>query len=636
MVPKLCTLIAVVAGTMLALGGGTTADAQELLHGPPAYDSGWVSLPPDHEVVLVHALGGDRNDYVVDLQVRDLVDGHGGGYRVHQVGFGGDEPGGFWWEQLTTNQIVVVGGDGEGRIDQMRVRIWVVAGADYESGWTSFSSGQDIRWLTHGLGGALADYVVDLQFFDVEGKGRHNFGYGRSQWYGVGTWGAAWMRLDLSQVAVVRGANDSYVDNFRLRIFRRPSPNYDSGWRSASGGSFLPHDLGGPWNDFVVDLQFRDFDDDLGLNQVGYGGDILDDGTKAVWASYGAYWSHMSSRGIWVKRNLDDDAADEVRVRIWESRRPKWDSGWIETPQGFAHQFQHNIGGDPDTFVVDLQFQCTDGCWFGTTQNGYGLNLIYNSESGVVEQHGAGWFGLTSEGVWVVRAEDDQVADRVRVRLWIAPEPDFDLGWYDPLGQIGSFPFDISTMPGYASDWVVDLQGNDSGASDWGTNQIFYGTDNYTTDGVWYDQVGLAWTGLDNSSITVDRAGNHTTNARFRLRIWHNIAFDYTSTWQAISTFRTFSHSLDADPDNLVVDMHFKDIDLEGIHNRYYGGDRSNTGIGDRQGASWFGLGSNGVSVIRESDDQLVDSVRLRVWHTPDAANVIFHDGFESGDTSAW
>ncbi len=627
-------IIAVVAASMLALGGGSAANAQELLHGLPAYDSGWVDFPSDNEELLSHELGGDPGDYVVDLQVRDLVDGHGGGSRVHQKGLGIDVNDSIWWEKLTSHQIQVFRAGAATSVDQFRVRIWVVSDADYDSGWLTFDPGQDIKWLTHNLGGAVDDYVVDLQFNDLESRGCHIYGYGRDQW-ASSTRGAAWLRLGTSQVAVARGEEDDLVDSFRLRIFRRSNPSYDSGWSPMSGASqqFM-HTLGGPWNDYVVDLQFRDVDDDFGVNQIGYGGDERWD--FVLVGSYGAYWSELTSRSVRVFRQPDNIWADEVRVRIWESRRPKWDSGWLEISQAVGYQLFHGLGGDPDTFVVDLQFQCTDGCWFGTTQNGYGMNHVYDSDGGVLEQRGAGWYDLTSSHITVVRANADEVAHRVRARLWIAPEPELDLGWYDPQGQTGLFPFDVSTVPGYASDWVVDLQGSDAGTASWGRNQMVYGTDNYTSDGVSYYRVGLAWTRLDSSSITVERAANDSVNARFRLRIWHNFAFDYASTWQAISSVRTFSHNSGVDPDDLVLDMHFKDLDLEAIHNLYVGGDQSATGVSDRQGASWFALGSSAVSVAREPDDLLVDSVRMRVWYAPDAPNVIFHDDFESGDTSAW
>jgi len=628
--------VAVIAIVSVTFGAASTLGAQELLHGLSAYDSGWVDFPPGYEVVLAHLVGGDPDDYVVDLQVRDLVDGHGGGHRVHQLGFGGDELNGVYWERLTSSGITVRGWDSEGRIDQFRVRIWVVSDVDYDSGWVGFDAGQDTKWLTHDLGGAVSDYVVDLQFVDFGGKGIHTFGYGRNLMYQVGTWGAAWFRLDLSQVAV-HGTNDAYVDNFRLRIFRRPDPAYDSGWVSMTGATyFLPHQLGGPWNDYVVDLQLRDLNDNLGVNQVGYGGDVWDDGAKATVEAHGAYWSHLSGRSITVKRNADDVAADEVRVRIWESRRPKWDSGWMDAAQGAAYTLPHNLGGDPDTFVVDLQFDCTDGCWFGTNQYRYGSDMVFDSGSDVDTYHGAGWYDLTSDEITVVRNTDDVVVDKVRVRLWIAPEPEYDLGWFDPAGLTGPFLFDISVVPGYASEWVVDLQGNDAGTAAWGTNQIFCGTDNFTMDGITFNRVGLAWTRLDSSSITVERAANDSVNARFRLRIWHNMAFDFISPWRAISVFTTFDHNLGADPDSLVLDLHFKDVDIEGIHNLYYGGDRSATNVNDRQGASWIGLNSNAVTVMREAEDQLVDSARMRVWRIPTAAPEIFADGFESGNLSAW
>ena len=62
----------------------------------------------------------------------------------------------------------------------------------------------------------------------------------------------------------------------------------------------------------------------------------------------------------------------------------------------------------------------------------------------------------------------------------------------------------------------------------------------------------------------------------------------------------------------------------------------SDTAVNDRQGASWFGLGSSGVSVVREADDILVDSVRVRVWQTQGHTEWIFSDGFESGGLSGW
>jgi len=318
--------VAVIAIVSVTFGAASTLGAQELLHGLSAYDSGWVDFPPGYEVVLAHLVGGDPDDYVVDLQVRDLVDGHGGGHRVHQLGFGGDELNGVYWERLTSSGITVRGWDSEGRIDQFRVRIWVVSDVDYDSGWVGFDAGQDTKWLTHDLGGAVSDYVVDLQFVDFGGKGIHTFGYGRNLMYQVGTWGAAWFRLDLSQVAV-HGTNDAYVDNFRLRIFRRPDPAYDSGWVSMTGATyFLPHQLGGPWNDYVVDLQLRDLNDNLGVNQVGYGGDVWDDGAKAIVEAHGAYWSHLSGRSITVS----------ATPTTWRRTRSGCGSGRAAAPSGTA------------------------------------------------------------------------------------------------------------------------------------------------------------------------------------------------------------------------------------------------------------------------------------------------------------
>jgi hypothetical protein len=91
----------------------------------PAFDSGWLSISTGTLNVITHSLGGNPDNYVVDLQFRDAVYGRG----VHNLKYGGWTDGslfqGAWWEQLTAQHIVVARGAGDIEIADVRVRIWV-------------------------------------------------------------------------------------------------------------------------------------------------------------------------------------------------------------------------------------------------------------------------------------------------------------------------------------------------------------------------------------------------------------------------------------------------------------------------------------------------------------------------------
>ncbi len=91
----------------------------------PAFDSGWFTMAPKQERVLEHGIGGDPDDYVVDLQFLDPSLGR------NNLGLGGDvrptgnNYGGFY-RQLTNASISVDRMDDAASGAQMRVRIWVV------------------------------------------------------------------------------------------------------------------------------------------------------------------------------------------------------------------------------------------------------------------------------------------------------------------------------------------------------------------------------------------------------------------------------------------------------------------------------------------------------------------------------
>lgn len=88
----------------------------------PAYDSGWHAIAKGGDLTFNHNLGGNRDDYVVDLQFKDNSG------KVHNYLYGGMtwEPNlGAWWTDLTNTHIVVERMNQDEWVLQVRVRIWV-------------------------------------------------------------------------------------------------------------------------------------------------------------------------------------------------------------------------------------------------------------------------------------------------------------------------------------------------------------------------------------------------------------------------------------------------------------------------------------------------------------------------------
>jgi hypothetical protein len=89
----------------------------------PAYDSGWRSISKGEYLTLLHGLGGDPDNYIVDLQFYDKDSNNGrhhvfyGGAREHQLG-------GFW-KELTDQEITIHRYRKDSSVDRVRVRIWI-------------------------------------------------------------------------------------------------------------------------------------------------------------------------------------------------------------------------------------------------------------------------------------------------------------------------------------------------------------------------------------------------------------------------------------------------------------------------------------------------------------------------------
>jgi hypothetical protein len=95
--------------------------------------------------------------------------------------------------------------------------------------------------------------------------------------------------------------------------------------------------------------------------------------------------------------------------------QPAWDSEWRTISQGTCSLLEHQLGGDADDYLVDLQFKDTTGNppLMGIHNYGYGC------DTDGVNYRGAFWRSLTSTSIVVCRCLSDDRVGEVRVRIWV-------------------------------------------------------------------------------------------------------------------------------------------------------------------------------------------------------------------------
>jgi len=211
--------------------------------------------------------------------------------------------------------------------------------------------------------------------------------------------------------------------------------SWRSGWQPIDQGEVLTftHNLGGDPDDYAVEVWFKDTDGSLGINRRGYGG--------VEWSGnwFGAYWRRLASDTIQVHRFDDDNAADEVFVRVWVKPPPvgaSFDSGWLDIDKGQTVGVPHNLG------ITDTELMV--GLWFSGTLRGihqYSFGGL--AADGPQWDVGAHWHNLTNNSVQVTRHPDDLNVEQVRVVVLEGAEPDYDsldVGW-QPVAQDEVFTF---------------------------------------------------------------------------------------------------------------------------------------------------------------------------------------------------
>jgi len=91
---------------------------------------------------------------------------------------------------------------------------------NYDSGWVPIDQGEDVT-LTHGLGGDVDNYVVDMQFKNTASMsflGINCLGYGYYN-SATGTVGGFYYGLGTNTIEVQRALDDSVISDIRIRIW---------------------------------------------------------------------------------------------------------------------------------------------------------------------------------------------------------------------------------------------------------------------------------------------------------------------------------------------------------------------------------------------------------------------------------
>jgi hypothetical protein len=411
----------------------------------PTYDSGWLPVNLGETLTMMHNIGGNAQDYVVDLQFRNWsFDGvnqrHYGGAdfgTIAPVGSNESDRVGAYWRSLTDSSITVYRRPEDVYAPAVRVRIWCFwdpPAPDYDSGWVGLVAGASATTLNHNLGGDTDDYFVDMQYQGSPFNGINRRYHGGTDFGSNVTGeaeendrvGAYWRTLTNSTISVYRRPDDIYAVQVRIRIWVMPKPDYDSGWIDLEAGAeatTLTHNLWGDYLDYLVDMQYRN-EGTSGVNQRYYGG--------ADFGAYppsgmnandrvGAYWRGLGLETITVYRRPEDIYAPQVRIRIWRTDLPDYESGWQVVAQDASETWSHNLGGNVDDYLVNMIYYDEDfsyvnqrylgGMDFGSMPGGG-----YNAD----DQVGLYWRSLNDSDITVFRRAADGFADYVRVRIWLA------------------------------------------------------------------------------------------------------------------------------------------------------------------------------------------------------------------------
>ena len=279
---------------------------------------------------------------------------------------------------------------------------------------------------------------------------------------------------------------------------------WSSGWVPLTPGNSvtLAHGLGGDPLNYSVQLWFRDTAvPGHGINTRAYGG------LESAGTSSGVFWRNLTNAEVEVYRYAGDTDADEVRMWIWfPEDPPDYCSPWTAIAAGGSHIFDHDLGGNPDDYVV--------GLWFRGPTPAYGINQQFfggMEDSGL--NRGAWWHSLTASTVTVDRAANDLAANEVRVCITVADPPSYDSGWVDI--NVDELKTLTHNLGGRVDRYVVRAEFKDAVLPGLGIH-----LQNVGGNAIGATWVGATWQNLTNSSMRVYRYPNDERTDQVRVRIW--------------------------------------------------------------------------------------------------------------------
>ena len=291
------------------------------------FDSGWIPQAQNTCQVINHNLGGNADDYAVEVLFLDTANN---GLGIHRRGYGGlDNNGsqeGAHWQRLTANTIEVCRGASDPFVDRIRVRVFVPAptGVQYDSGWQPINLGETLTF-NHNQGLANTSLTVSLRFRDVGvgNIGIHHMGYGGLAFNAtMERRGAHWHNLRSNTVQVTRHADDTAIDEVRVIVVEADPPDYDSlvaqgGWQSIAPGSAYTFNHGLSWSPDKLLVRAECYlptttPPGWGIHQASVGGN--QDWTIG-WK--GSNMQQLRANTVSVRRMQNDPICPEVRVRIW-------------------------------------------------------------------------------------------------------------------------------------------------------------------------------------------------------------------------------------------------------------------------------------------------------------------------------
>ena len=340
-------------------GGGrldTYRDGVSLLPAPE-FDSEWVYLNKGETITLQHGIGGEVEDYIVDLTNHDVTR-VGEEEQQEQRGFNNysysevskdHTSQGVYWYRLTKDSIKVHRFKNDNNAEGFRLRIWdtraqILSEPDYETGWLSIEQGKKLR-LQHFIGGEDQQYFVDIKQDDTGEQGINNFRQVRKYpgHFPYSQQGVTWVESDSEGITIFRQHEDNYAHKFRIRIWRaglgNRDPDYDSEDVSIGKGKdiALYHGLGGSIGDYIVNISQGQsgYSQEYYINRNNVNMQLYYENSKSTWLDYlqhrslndeshlefrpqGVYYRMLTESSITLHRFESDDVADTFRVRIWK------------------------------------------------------------------------------------------------------------------------------------------------------------------------------------------------------------------------------------------------------------------------------------------------------------------------------